>query len=139
MWPNQQFLVFGHIYWRNAYRPTLGSETISGCEKLCRNDEKCFFFMSKALSVFKIFKFLFRLFAHIGKRLDKKVKVNLKIYDVTDWKPKNFNRHISQYLKKYRQAGNYIGQLVYNVRNIFVQISCRKWGRETRSRPLFGF
>ena len=32
------------------------------------------------------------------------------------------------------------GQLIeYNKRNIFLQKSCRKWGRETSSRPLFGF
>ena len=29
------------------------------------------------------------------------------------------------------------GQLIeYNKRNIFLQILCRKWGRETSSRPL---
>ena len=32
------------------------------------------------------------------------------------------------------------GQLIkYNKRNIFLQKSCRKWGRETSSRPLFVF
>ena len=30
------------------------------------------------------------------------------------------------------------GQLIeYNKRNIFLQKLCRKWGRETSSRPLF--
>ena len=33
-----------------------------------------------------------------------------------------------------------LGQLIkYNKRNIFLQKSCRKWGRETSSRPLFVF
>ena len=31
--------------------------------------------------VLRIFKFLSRLFSHIGKRLDKKTKNDLKIYD----------------------------------------------------------
>ena len=32
------------------------------------------------------------------------------------------------------------GQLIeYNKRNIFLQKLCRKWGKETSSRPLFIF
>ena len=32
------------------------------------------------------------------------------------------------------------GELMeYNKRNIFLQKWCKKWGRETSSRPLFGF
>ena len=32
------------------------------------------------------------------------------------------------------------GQLIeYNKKNIFLQKLCRKWGRETSSRPLFIF
>ena len=42
-----------------------------------------------------------------------------------------------------RSKGNQtlkFGQLIeYNNRNIFLQKSCRKWGRETSSRPLFVF
>ena len=38
--------------------------------------------MLKALLVIKVFKFLSRLFGHIGKGLDKKSKGNFKIYDV---------------------------------------------------------
>ena len=30
----------------------------------------------------------------------KKAKVNLKIYDVTDWTTNNYNTYIVQYLKK---------------------------------------
>ena len=43
---------------------------------------------------------MFPLFGHVGKRLDKKVEVNLKIYDVADWIENNCNTHIAQYLKK---------------------------------------
>ena len=38
--------------------------------------------------------------AHVVKRLDKKSKVDLKIYDVIDWTANNYNTHITQYLKK---------------------------------------
>ena len=41
--------------------------------------------MSKAAFVFIwIFKVLSKRFGHVGTRLDKKAKVNMKIYDVTD-------------------------------------------------------
>ena len=32
-----------------------------------------------------------------------KDKINFKIYDVTNWITDNYNTHIVQYLKKYRQ------------------------------------
>ena len=43
-----------------------------------------FNFMLKALFVLKIFNFLSWLFGHVGKWLDKKPKVNPKMYDVTN-------------------------------------------------------
>ena len=42
-----------------------------------------FYFMLKAFFSLKIFKFLSHFFAHVGRRLDKEAKVNVKIYDVT--------------------------------------------------------
>ena len=54
----------------------------------------------KALFVLVIFKFLFCLFGHLGKRLDKKAKVNFKIQDVTNWTTDNYNKHIARYLKE---------------------------------------
>ena len=47
--------------------------------------ENTFYFMLKTYFILKIFTFLSWLFGHVGKRLDKKPKVNFKIYDVTDW------------------------------------------------------
>ena len=35
--------------------------------------------------VLEVFKFLFLIFCHAGKRLDQKTKVNFKMYDVTNW------------------------------------------------------
>ena len=65
-----------------------------------------FYFMFKALSALEIFEFLSRRFLYVGKRLDKKVMVNFKIYDVTDWITDNYNAHIIQYLKNLNQLGN---------------------------------
>ena len=42
--------------------------------------------MLKALLVLGIFQFLSRLSGHVGKQLDKGAKLNLKTFDVTDWK-----------------------------------------------------
>ena len=54
----------------------------------------------KALFVLEIFTLLSQLFAYVEKRLDKKVKVNSKLYDITDRTTNNYNTHIPQYLKK---------------------------------------
>ena len=64
-----------------------------------------FYFMLKAAFVLKIFTFLFYLiffffFVYTEKQLDKRVKVNFKIYDVKNWIRNNHNTHIAQYLKK---------------------------------------
>ena len=55
----------------------------------------------------KLFSFLIYLkpfvltfFGDVGKRLDKKAKINFKIYNVISWKTNNYNAHIAQYLKK---------------------------------------
>ena len=58
-----------------------------------------FYFILKALFVLKIFKFLSRLFGHVGKRLDEKDKVNFKIHDVTTWFTNNCNTHIAHRVK----------------------------------------
>ena len=39
-------------------------------------------------------------FGRVGKRLDKKVKVDFRICGVTKWEANNYNTHIVQYLKK---------------------------------------
>ena len=65
--------------------------------KMLKND---FHFISKALFVLKIFKFLPWLLGHVSKRLDTKDKVNFKFYDVTAWLANNRNTHITQYFKK---------------------------------------
>ena len=58
------------------------------------------YFPLKALFVLRIFNFLFWIFGHVEKRLDKEGKVNFKIYYLTAWETNNYNAHIAQYLKK---------------------------------------
>ena len=48
--------------------------------------------------------FVLTFFGHVGKWLDKKAKVNFKLYDVRNWETNNYNAHIAHYLKKYRQS-----------------------------------
>ena len=55
--------------------------------------------MLKALFVLKVFKFLSLLFGDIEKRLNKRAKVNFKIYVVTTWETNNYSTLITQYLK----------------------------------------
>ena len=53
--------------------------------------------MLKVLFVREIFQFFCPNFCgHVGKRLDKKDKIDLKIYYVTDWITNNYNTHTSQ-------------------------------------------
>ena len=64
--------------------------------------KSAFSFMINTFFVCKIIKFLswLKKCDHVGKRLAKKAKVNLIIYDVTDYTTNNYNTHIAQYLKK---------------------------------------
>ena len=68
--------------------------------------KNAFYFMLKALFVLEIFT----LFGYVEKRLDKKVDVNLKIYDVIDWATNNYNIYfsISKEVKATRN-GNLVG------------------------------
>ena len=62
-----------------------------------------FYFILKAfllLKLFSFFHFCLDLFGYVGKRLDKKAKENLKIFNVTNWSSTNYNKHIGRYLKK---------------------------------------
>ena len=62
---------------------------------------KMFFISSEKLfSFLRYLQFFPDSFGHIGKQLDKKSKVNFKIYDVTNWNTKNYNKHIVRYFKK---------------------------------------
>ena len=90
--------------------------------------KNAFYFTLKALFIFKIFKFLSLLFGHVKKRLDKKVKVNFKIFGITNWE-KTIAIHILTNIL--RSKGNHqlmkFGQLIeYNTKNIFLKKSTQK-------------
>ena len=53
------------------------------------------YFISSALFVLEIFKFLSWLFGYLEKRLDKKAMVSFSIYHVTDWTTNNYNKHVT--------------------------------------------
>ena len=39
-------------------------------------------------------------FGYVGKRFDRKAKVNYKICNAINWNTNNYNKHIARYLKK---------------------------------------
>ena len=61
--------------------------------------------------------------------------VNFNIYDATNWTTNTYNKYISR--SKGNQAMKFGQFTKYSVKDIFTQKSCRKWGKETSSRPLF--
>ena len=56
--------------------------------------------MLKVLFVLEIFTFMSWRFGYVEKGLDKKAKVNFKIYDFIDWTANTGNTRIVQYLNK---------------------------------------
>ena len=56
--------------------------------------------MMKNEKFLRYFCFFHDFFGYVENRLDKKAKVNFKIYVVLDWPTNNFNTYIVSYLKK---------------------------------------
>ena len=77
-----------------------GLRQFFAAERPLKTKKNPFYFILKALLVFKVFKFLSWLFGHVEKRLDKKDEVNFKIYDITICLTNSCNTHIAQYVKK---------------------------------------
>ena len=102
--------------------------------------KNAFYFMSKALFVLELSTFLSWIFGYVEKWLDKKVIVNFKIYNVLNYIRNNHNTHSSNISRsKGNQAMKFDQLTNYCMKNIFKKKSCRKWGSETSSRPLFVF
>ena len=71
-------------------------KVISGNWKPFTSYEKCFLsHMLKTLFVLNTFEFLSWPFGHVRKRLDKKVMVDFKIYDVIRWETNNYDTNIT--------------------------------------------
>ena len=68
--------------------------------------KNAFYVTLKAL--FILLNFCPYFFGYVEKRLDKKAKVNFKIYSVKSWETNNSNPHVAQYLNKQRRSDNEI-------------------------------
>ena len=59
------------------------------------------------------------------------------MYDITTWLTDDCNAHIKKHLRSKNNHAIKFGQLIdYNVRNIFLEKSYRKFCRETSPRPF---
>ena len=80
-------------------------------------------------SLLKMMKNAWKLFNHVEKRLDYKDKANLKVHVVKTWEA-TIAIHIlhSNWRSKCIQAMK-LGQLIeHNMKNIFLEKSCTKYG-----------
>ena len=90
-----------------------------------------FYFMSKALSVLKIFNFLSWLFCHVTKRLNKEDQVNSKFYDVTAWLRNNCIHILPNASRNRKNQTMKFCQLIEcNMRNTFLEKLSTKCGGE---------
>ena len=94
LWKRQDHLK------RNGFTKVISIHQIFATESPLKMMKNAFYFTLKAIFVFKIFKFLFRLFGHVENGLIRKKMVNFKTYDVIAWETNNCNAHIAQYPKK---------------------------------------
>ena len=100
-------------------------------EKPLKSDEKCFLVPLKSFfSFWRFLKFCSDIFGHVGKRLDKKAKVNFKIYHVPNWETINYKILPNISRSKSSQTMKF-GQLIrYNMKNIFLRKLYTKCGRD---------
>ena len=97
--------------------------------KLFKSDEKCFLFHLKILLVINIYHFCAD-FLDIKNGFIRKISKLMVSQPVTLNVLRNISRSEGNQIMKCDQVTE------YNKRNIFLQKSCRKWGRETSPRPL---
>ena len=103
--------------------------------------KNAFHFILKALSILKIFKFLSRHFGHVWKTAWlKRLKLTWKFMTSQPGLQAiaipillNISQSKGSQTMKFGQSAE------YHKWNIFLQILCRKWGKENSSRPLFIF
>ena len=102
----ENFLIYSsHLPLRVPLRvvlkgPLSGLRQFVTIENPTKTLKNASYFLLKALFVLEMFTFLSCLFGHVEKWLGRKAMVNFKIYEVTDWTTNNYNRYITQYLKK---------------------------------------
>ena len=126
-------LLYMYIEVKRAFS---GLTQFLATEILLKMIKSAFYFMSKALFVPKIFKFLSWLFGHVSKRLDKKNKINFKFYDFTAWLTIVIHALANIWRSKSNQAIKF-GQLIEcNLRNIFREKSYTKCSGKTSPRSF---
>ena len=80
-----------------------------------------------------LLKFLFWIFGHAEKRLDKKAQVNFKIYDTANLITNNFSRHITRYHKIFKYEIRSVNRTEHE-KYCFSEKTCTKCGEETSPR-----
>ena len=122
--------------------PLSGLRQFLAIERPLKIMKNHFYFVFKALFVLEIFTFLSWPFGYVEKLLVKKAMVIFwKFMIAQTGKHIIITIHVSPNISRNKdnQAMKF-GQLIkYSVKNIFLQKLCRKWGKETISRPLLVF
>ena len=111
--------------------------TIENCFKVMKN---AFYFMSKTLFVLEIFTFLFWIVGYVKGGLIRRLWL-ISNFMTAQTGQQIITVHILPTISRNKdnQAMKF-GQLIkYSVKNIFLQKLCRKWSKETISRPLLVF
>ena len=96
--------------------------------------ENTFYFILKALFVFKIFKFLPWRFGHVEKSFIRKIRL-ISTFIASQPGQQTITIRILPNIS--RSKGNQT--MIFGQINIFLQKSCRRWARESSSRPPFAF
>ena len=99
-----------------------------------------FYFMLKTLFVLEIFTFLFWIVGYVKGGLIRRLWL-ISNFMTAQTGQQIITVHILPTISRNKdnQAMKF-GQLIkYSVKNIFLQKLCRKWGKETISRPLLVF
>ena len=97
----------------------------------CFNESPFKWWKMHFISVLKILKIWSWFFRHVEKQLDSEYKVNFKIYGVTTWLKNNYSVLILPAISRSKviQIMTFGLLIEYNMTNIFLQKSCRKWNR----------
>ena len=104
-----------------------------------KNNEKCLYFILKALFALDIFTFFSSCFRYAEKWLEKKAKVITSKFMTSQTEQQIITIHILPNIS--RSQGNQtttFGQLTeYNIRNILLEISYTKCGGEASTRLIY--
>ena len=118
-----------------TWRPTLGSETISDNQKPFK--KPVFFHMKSSFRYWDIYFFPNFLFMQKND-LTRKLRLITK-FMTSQAGQKMIAIHILPNISRSKiNQGMKLGKLMkFSKTNIFLQKSCRKWGSDARSKPVF--